>query len=159
MLAFYGIKMKPIIATNLTGLFIKTAPWKQAHKLWFEKVMRETGDKFLKKWANRADYFKGVDIAMKELMPNSTDKQRTKKAREIYMESVLAHVRKNKNKVVNKKVINFFGKLKSKYRLALVTTNTKSFVDKITRTAGIRNLFDIIESSKPAEKDDKVAVF
>lgn len=151
--------MKPIIAVNLTGLFIKTAPWKNAHKLWFDRVIKETGNKALRKWVNRVDYFKGVDIAMKELMPKSTDKQRTRKAREIYMDSVLAYAIKNKDKVMNKKAIIFFKKLKSRYRLALVTTNTKSFVNKIIRTAGIKNLFDIVECSKPTEKDDKIAVF
>lgn len=149
---------KPIIATTLSGLFIKSEPWEKAHILWYEKIAKKLGDDSIKEWVEKKDYFKGVDIAMKKLYPNLSEEQRTTKARETFFDSVIEYIKQNP-KTKNKKTIKYFESLKDKYELALITTNTSSAIKKILNITGLKNLFDIIETSKPEEKDDKKIVF
>jgi len=35
---------KPIIATTLSGLFLKHEPWQKAHILWLENASRQLND-------------------------------------------------------------------------------------------------------------------
>src|SRR3989344_5813108 len=50
-------------------------------------------------------------------------------------------------------------KLKSKYEIALITTNTAEAINRILKIINLEDLFDIIEASNPDEKDDKTIVF
>jgi len=150
--------MKPIIATTLSGLFIKTTPWKEAHKKWFEQIIKETGDDSFRQWINREDYFEGVNLAMTRIMPDASKEERTKEARKRFMQAVVGCIKENKGPV-NKDVADFFISLKEKYSLALITTNTKDFINKILDMTKLSNLFDIIEASESSEEDDKAAVF
>jgi hypothetical protein len=149
---------RPIIATTLSGLFIKKEPWERAHILWYKKAAKKLEDPSLKKWINRKDYFKGVDEIMKRLYPNLNDEQRTIKAREMFFDSVCEYIKQNP-RVKNKEIINYFLSLKKKYTLALITTNTKEAVKEILGLVKIDNLFDILETSLPNEKDEKIIVF
>ncbi|MBW2990394.1 hypothetical protein KY348_01675 [Candidatus Woesearchaeota archaeon] len=150
--------MKPILATTLSGLFIKSEPWKKAHVLWFERAAEELDDASVKDYANTDDYFKHVDEVMQRLYPELSDKERTIKAREMYFNSVYEYILINP-RVVNKEVIQYFASLKDKFRLALVTTNAQKTLEKILSLKELSGLFDIIEASEMHEKDDKVVVF
>lgn len=149
---------KPIIATTLSGLFLKQEPWDKAHILWYEKAAKRLNDKSVKEWAGRPDYFKGVDEIMQRLYPNLSEKERTFKAREMFFDSVLEYIKEHP-KVKNEQIIKYFKSLKKDYHLALITTNTKSALERILSITNLENLFDIIEKSKPEEKDDKRIVF
>lgn len=149
---------KPIIATTLSGLFIKQEPWNKAHIGWYEKAAERLRDPSIKQWINRSDYFKGVDEVMKKISPQLSDVERTKKAREMFFDSVCEYIRKNPQ-VVNRNIVDYFKSLKSKYRLALITTNTQVALDRILKLSNLTDLFDITEASKPHEKDDKGLVF
>ena len=61
---------KPIIATTLSGLFLKKEPWDKAHILWYEKAAEKLKDESVKNWIKRPDYFRGVDEVMQRLYPN-----------------------------------------------------------------------------------------
>jgi hypothetical protein len=87
-----------------------------------------------------------------------SEEKRTAKARETFFDSVCEYVARNPQ-LVNSQVAEYFRTLKSKYRIALITTNTKKAIGKILSSAGLEDIFDIIESSKLEEKDDKFAVF
>lgn len=150
--------VKPIIATTLSGLFINEEPWKKAHILWYQNAAKKLNDNSIMKWANRPDYFKGVDEVMKKLHPNLSEEERTKLARETYFDSVIEYIKKNKL-VINKKGVNYFKELKKNNRLALITTNTKTALEKILKATKLETLFDLIEFSNPKEKDDKKLVF
>ncbi|MFA6088426.1 MAG: HAD hydrolase-like protein [Candidatus Woesearchaeota archaeon] len=150
---------KPIIATTLSGLFVKSSPWKKAHKLWFDFVAHELNDESIKEWMHRKDYFKGVDIAMKKLYPKKSNDERTKIARTLYFNCVFSYIRFNKDKLINKDVISYFLSIKKKYRIALVSTNSSEHIKELLSIIDISDFFDIIECSKPEEKDDKIKVF
>lgn len=150
--------MKPIIATTLSGLFIRTSPWKDAHRKWFEQIVRETGDESFRQWAMKPGYFEGVNLAMAKLMPDASKEERIREARRRFMEAVVDNIKERREEVVNREAIDFFSSLKEKFTLALITTNTKEAAMKILSIAGIENLFDIAEFSMPGEEDDKSAV-
>ncbi len=149
---------KPIIATTFSGLYIKSDPWKKAHVLWFQQASRQLNDPLVKDWIYREDYFKGVDEVMKRLYPALSDSQRTKEARESFFNSVCQYIQQNPG-VRNSEVIDFFKKLKARYELALITTNTEEAINKILKILNLEELFDFIEASRPDEKDDKFLVF
>jgi len=151
--------MKKIIATTLSGLFIKTAPWKEAHRLWFERIVEQTGDESFRQWVAKTDYFDGVNLAMARIMPDASKEERVREARRMFMQQVLGYIKENRESVVNRDVAEFFRGIRQKYALALVTTNTRDFIDEILSAAGLSDFFDIIEASPSSEEDDKVAVF
>ena len=149
---------KLIIATTLSGLFLKHEPWNKAHILWLDRAAKQLKDPSIMSWANRPDYFNCVDGIMKRLYPDLDEKGRVVKAREMFFESVCEYAQKNPN-VRNEEIIKYFSSLKRKYRLALITTNIQSALDKILSVADLRSSFDITETSLPEEKDDKRIVF
>lgn len=61
---------KPIIATTLSGLFIKNTPWKTAHITWFENASKQLKDPKIKEYASIPNYFPKVDEVMARLYPN-----------------------------------------------------------------------------------------
>jgi phosphoglycolate phosphatase-like HAD superfamily hydrolase len=149
---------KPIIATTFSGLFLKHEPWNKAHIIWLKTASEKLKDPTIMNWANRPDYFNCVDGIMKRLYPDLDEKQRVVKAREMFFESVCEYIEQNPN-VRNETVISYFNGLKNKYRLALITTNTSSALERILEISNLSGFFDIIETSLPEERDDKRAVF
>jgi len=95
---------------------------------------------------------------MKRLYPNLTDEKRTIKARKMFFSSVVKNIKQNPD-FKNKEIVDYFSSLKNKYRLALITTNTKPALEKILSITQFLGLFDIIETLEETEKDDKRAVF
>ncbi len=163
---------KPIITTALKGLFLKSDPWEKAHIIWYEDREKEINEKKLdnsaiKEWREllesdpekeNKEYFKYVDRVMRVLYPKLPEKEKTKKARELFFDATVKYIKKN-TEVKNQEVIDYFNSLKKKYRLALITTNTPLALSSILKVSKLENLFDIIETSLPEEKDDKKAVF
>jgi FMN phosphatase YigB (HAD superfamily) len=150
--------LKPIIATTLSGLFIKSEPWEKAHVLWFERAARKLNDVSVKKYANVTGYSKYVDKVMERLYPGLPEKERTVKARELFFDAVCEYLSK-KPELINKGLIEYFSSLKDNYRLALITTNTEPSLEKILSLPDLKGLFDIVETSHLHEKDDKAVVF
>lgn len=95
---------------------------------------------------------------MKRLYSNLNEEQRTIKARQMFFDSVTKYVKQNPN-LRNNDVVDYFVSLKPRYRLALITTNTKKALEKILSAIKLSKLFDIVEASEESEKDDKIAVF
>jgi len=149
---------KPIIATTLAGLFVKKNAWNKAHILWYANAAKKLKDPSVNQWANRPDYFRGVDEVMRRLCPALKDAERTVRARRTFFDSVVRYIAENPE-VRNNEIIAYFKSLKNKYRLALITTNTKHALEKILTATKLQNLFDIVEASEESEKDDKLAVF
>ncbi|MBS3094252.1 HAD family hydrolase [Candidatus Pacearchaeota archaeon] len=149
---------KPIIATTLSGLFIKSEPWKKAHILWYRNAAEKLKDESIMDWANREDYFLGVDEVMKKLHPQMSKENRVQKAREMFFDSVCEYIDKRPN-LKNPQVIDYFRKLKENYKIALITTNTRKALDKILYSIHLVDFFDIKQTSKVNEKDNKKIVF
>ena len=149
---------KPIIATTLSGLFVKSEPWEKAHILWFEEMAKDLDDESIKEWATKPNYFQGVDEVMKRIYPNASEQERTERARESYFNSVIKYIKQNPQ-VKNAEIIDYFKFLKEGFRIGLITTNTQDAINQILKILDIKNLFDFIETSYPGEKDDKTVVF
>jgi hypothetical protein len=95
---------------------------------------------------------------MQKIYPNMDDEERTKKAREMFFNSVLQYINENPE-VKNKEAIDYFSQIKEKFSVALITTNTLQVTNKILSLIDAPDLFDIIETSNLDEKDDKSLVF
>lgn len=149
---------KSIIATTLSGLFLKQEPWNKAHLIWLKRASEALKDPSIMNWANRPDYFNCVDGIMGRLYPDLNEKARVIKAREMFFDSVCEYVSHNP-KVRNEEIISYFASLKSKYKIVLITTNVKSALERILEISGLSGFFDITETSFLGEKDDKRVVF
>jgi len=149
---------KPILATNIDGFLIKHEAFILPHKAWFKRAIQLTGDTNLEKWIKRKDYFQGVDLAMAQIMPQATEQQRTLQARHWYQEDVVQYIA-NHPKAVYIQVVEKLRKLKSRFRLALVTTNTKEYIHQILKTAKLQGLYDIVFAISATEKPDKAELF
>ena len=164
---------KPILATTIKDVIIDRNSWVDAHYLWFDEREKELSEKGLStgpidEWKTllrknpeeeKETYFKYVDEVMKLLYPDLSNSKRTEIARESYFDSVLEFIKQNQDKI-NHDFIEYLESLKGKYRIAIITTNTWSALEKILEVSYInKDLFDLIEVSKLEEKDDKTIVF
>ncbi len=145
---------KPILATNLDGFLIKHEAFSEPHKAWFKRAISLTKNKSLDKWIGREDYFKGVDEAMKEIMPNATSEERTEQARKWYQEEVLVYI-KSHPEVVYRTVAKELIKLKKKYTITLITSNSRDYIEKILSASNLDKVYSIIFSTETSEKPDK----
>jgi phosphoglycolate phosphatase-like HAD superfamily hydrolase len=145
---------KPIIFTNLDGLLIKHEAFIKPHKAWFHRAIKKTGDKSLRNWIGKPDYFKGVNIAMEKIMPNSSQEKKTLQARKWYQKDIIEYIRKNP-KVIIKKNVKILKNLREKYKLILVTTNTKKYINKIIKVSKLQNIYDVIIASKTEKEPNK----
>lgn len=148
---------KPIIATRFVNVFIDSTPWRRAHILWFEDAAQKLQRPDIKDWGiiytQEEDYMQKVDEIMNLQYPNLKDEEKNEKARELFFNYVLKYIDQNPSSI-NKKAIEKFTKLKQKYTLALVSTNTKEVIQKLLKNADLENFFDIIHTSQKKEKDN-----
>lgn len=147
-------KKKPIIATNIDGLLIENKAFTEPHKAWFERAIKKAKDDSLKKWIGREDYFIGVNEAMEKILPNSSKEERTYQARKWYQKDVVKYI-KYHPEVIKKDTAKRLMLLKEKYRLILVTSNTKDYINKILKTSNLEGIYDTIIASKTEEEPDK----
>lgn len=149
---------KSIIATNIDGLLLEHEVFFEPHRIWFDRAILLTKNESLTKWKGQKDYFMGVNEAMKQIMPNATEEERTVQARKWYQEDVIYYIQTHPE-VIKKEIKEKLKKLKGKYKLALVTTNTEEYILKILEISGFDNLFDIIFATKLNEVPDKKNLF
>lgn len=147
-------KRKPIIATNIDGLLIKNKAFVEPHKAWFERAIKKTKDNSLKKWIGREDYFLGINETMEKILPNASKEERTYQARKWYQKDVVKYI-KSHPEVVKKDIAKRLMLLKEKYRLILVTSNTKDYINKILKASNLEGIYDTIIASKTEQEPDK----
>ena len=111
----------------------------------------------LKKWKGHPEYFKGVNEAMEKIMPDASKEQRTKQAREWYQEDIIHYI-KIHPEVVNNVLVEALKKLKEKFKLALITTNTKEYINQILEAANLQDIYDIIYASSSEEEPNKAKI-
>ena len=149
---------KEILATNIDGFLIKHAAFIEPHVAWFDRAIKLTRDTSLEGWKHKKDYFLGVDKAMEQIMPEASEEERTSQARKWYQEDVVSYIKQHPE-VVYRKVAELMKKLKSRFRLALVTTNTNEYIYQIIEAAGLTGIYDIVYAVPSSEKPDKAALF
>lgn len=145
---------KPIIATNIDGLLLEHEAFTEPHRNWFERAIKKTGDKSLRKWIGADPYFPGVNIAMEQIMPNTTPEQRTRQAREWYQEDVIKYIKENP-RVIKKDIAEKLRGLKGKYRLILLTTNTQDYINNIIKVSNLEGIYDDIIASRTEKEPNK----
>lgn len=149
---------KPILATNIDGLLIKHEAFIEPHKAWFDRAIKLTGDKSLEQWKGRKDYFKGVDLAMARILPGKSDEERTVQARRWYQEDVIKYIQ-NHPEAVYIHAARTLRRLKERFTLALVTTNSQEYISQILEAAGLEDVYDIVFAIPASEKPDKGRLF
>jgi len=145
---------KPVIATNIDELLIKHAAFVEPHKAIWKILIEKTGDKSLKKWIGKKDYFIGVNLAMDKIMPDATKEEKTLRVRTWYQEEVIKYIQDNPS-CVNRHILERLKQLKTKYFLVLITTNTQKHINKIVEAAGLTKLYDVIIASETEKEPDK----
>jgi hypothetical protein len=145
---------KPIIVTNIDGLLIENVAFIEPHKAWFERAIKKTKDDSLRKWVGREDYFLGVNEAMAKIMPKASKEERTRKARKWYQKDVISYI-KSHQEVIKKDIAKKLISLKESYRLILITSNTKDYINKIIRISRLQGIYDNIIASRTEEEPYK----
>jgi len=145
---------KPIIATNIDGLLIESKAFIEPHKAWFERAIKKTKNDSLRKWIGRENYFLGVNEAMEKILPRTSKEERTRKARKWYQKDVISYIRSHQD-VIKKDIAKKLTSLKEKYRLILVTSNTKDYINKIIRSSKLQGIYDNIIASRTEEEPNK----
>ncbi len=149
---------KPILATNIDGFLIDHSAFIEPHKIWFDRIILLTKNKSFEKWKGHPQYFTGVNEAMKRIMPNASKEERTRKAREWYQEDVIYYIKLHPE-MVNRKLVELLKRLKNKFTLALITTNTKEYISQILKAANLEKIYDIVYASFSEEEPSKQKVF
>jgi FMN phosphatase YigB (HAD superfamily) len=149
---------KPILATNIDGFLIDHSAFIEPHKIWFDRAILLTKDKSLSKWKSHPDYFIGVNEAMEKIMPNASEKERTRQAREWYQEDVVRYIEIHPE-TVNRKLENWLKRLKKKFTLALITTNTKEYISQILKATNLEGIYDIVYASSLEKEPSKQKIF
>jgi FMN phosphatase YigB (HAD superfamily) len=149
---------KQILATNIDGFLIYHSAFIEPHRIWFDRAILLTKDKNLKKWKGHPEYFKGVNEAMEKILPNASKEERTKTARDWYQEDVVYYISLHPE-TVNRKLAEILIKLKESFTLALITTNTREYIQEILKVANLEGIYDIIYASSSEEEPDKKKIF
>ena len=149
---------KPILATNIDGFLIDHSAFIEPHRIWFDRAILLTKDESLKKWKGHPEYFKGVNEAMEKILPEASKEQRTAQARKWYQEDVIYYISIHPE-VIKKNLIESLKKLKQKFTLALITSNTEEYIDKILEVSNLKGIYDIMHASKSEEEPSKQRLF
>lgn len=145
---------KLILATNIDELLIEHKAFVEPHKDWFERAIKKTKDNSLRRWMGREDYFIGVNEAMEKILPNASKEERTRTARKWYQEDVIKYI-KSHPEVVKRDIADKLVSIKDKYRIILLTTNTKDYINQILKVSKLEKIYDNIIASKTEEEPNK----
>jgi len=149
---------KQILATNIDGFLIDHSAFIEPHKIWFDRAILLTKNPSLSQWKGHPEYFKGVNLAMEKIMPNASKEERISQARSWYQEDVVYYIKMH-TEMINHKLADVLKKLKGKFRIALITTNTKDHITKILKAANLEGVYDIIHASSSEEEPSKSKLF
>ncbi len=154
--------VKPIIATSLVGIFLSKEPWERAHLMWFEDAANKLDRIDIKDWGliytQKTDYFNKIYEIMDLMHPTLSLQDKTLKAREMFFNYVIKYIKINQD-IVKHDVAKYFRSLKDRYKIALVSSQTRKFIDEILLLTDLNDIFDIIECAEPSEQDDRQVVY
>jgi len=152
---------KPIIATNIDGFLIKHRAFVEPHKAVWQVLIEKTGNPDLAKWIGKKDYFIGVNLAMDAIMPQATREEKTLQVRKWYQEAVVDYIQKNPDSIFKSR-IKQLKKIKEKYTLALITTNTVDYITKILEAGKLQGIYHMVlasETEKEPKKQELIDLF
>ncbi len=150
---------KKILGMSLFGIIKSNEPWRKAHEVGMRELSERAEMPELLEKVDSEDYFDYVEEALgrideyKDLEKN----ERIAKRRGEYFERVLGLIRKGD--YVDSDFVKMLNGMKDKFRLVLISTNTKGFIDEVLKLADAEGLFDEVIALDAEERDDKTAVF
>jgi len=148
--------VKNILVFTLPGVFVNSAPWKNASKLWFLRVYTETKDKQMLMWSERGEDFQiGVNLAMHNLMPEATEDKKDNEIRQRFTEAIIQGV-KNTTNLMNSEVVEYFRKLKNKNLLVLLSTTKQESINRVLDALNLNDLFDIVIYQENKETQEQL---
>lgn len=145
---------KPILITNIDGVLLEKDVFYEPHKDWFKRAIKKTDNPSLKEWIGHKHYFIGVGEAMEQILPNSSPKERTLQARKWYQEDVINYI-KTHPETIKTDIAKKLKSLKEKYKLILLTTNSKDYINQILKAANLENIYDGILASETEKAPSK----
>ncbi|MFH1209268.1 MAG: HAD family hydrolase [archaeon] len=150
------MKEKQIIAVDFDGALLKSRPFNEAHKRWFYLMSILLKDDSINKYASLENYFDKVHEVMKRYLGNVDEETRTIFARSLYAMVTIAEVKKED---LISEFVQYLKSIKSKYKLALITTAPESSVEPILKKLDCFELFDIIYKSPVNKQPNKKELF
>ncbi len=135
---------KKIVVVSLAGVLVSRRPWDEAHRIGMREHEEIVGRKF-----EGGNYWDFVRESLEKSGMSVGER------RGIYMTRVLEGL---KDSDVNRDVVEFLKGVKGKYKLVLLTTNTRAVTGEILKRMGCEGLFDDVFSSETEEADDKSTV-
>ncbi len=153
--------MKPIIAFDMDGTIIDSSASANAHQQWFEVMAGVLGDDSVRGLAGKEDYFPEVLNVMEKATglkrQDSFEKGvMVKYARNLYQMLYLAELRKEGKEAFVPEMLDMIIDLKSRCRLALITTAPEDMVLPALDIVGVRKLFDYIYRSPINQEPSKL---
>ncbi len=91
-------------------------------------------------------------------MPTASKEKRTSQARSWYQEDVVYYIKMHPE-IINYKLGDVLKKLKNRFKIALITTNTEEYITKILKAANLEGIYDIIHASSSEEEPSKSKLF
>jgi len=155
--------MRPVIAFDLDGVLISTNASDKAHAAWFRLMGQILNDSSVEQLSQKKEYFGDVLNLMERL--TGLDKTDTfnqqilvKLARNLYQLSYLSELRKEGRAAFVPEMIDMIIDLKSKFRIALITTAPEDMVLPALEIVKIKELFDYIYRSPLNKEPSKIDV-
>jgi len=141
-----------VLAVGLKGVIIDTKAWDIAHEKWFEEYAHKLQDPTILDWVGRDDYFTGVDKVIKRIMPNASEQEQRKRARDEYHAKVIEWVQEHHG--VRTEIVNILASVDA--RVVVVTSAETKGAHELLNLIP-QGIIDAVYASD--EKDDKKAVF
>jgi len=91
---------------------------------------------------------------MEKILPKASKEKQISKARKWYQKDVINYIKNNPEKIKSPNVEKLKS-LKEKYKIILVTSNTKKYIRKILKKAKLNGIYDGIIASKTSEEPNK----
>ena len=148
--------MNSILAIDLDGALLKSRPFEEAHKKWFEVMAMLLKDQSISKYGEIDDYFPKVHEVMKRYLGDVDHETRVKFARNLFSMATIAEVTKND---LVEGFADYLSRIKDKYQLALITTAPEYSVNPILQKVGCSDLFYIVYKSPMDKHPNKKELF
>jgi FMN phosphatase YigB (HAD superfamily) len=150
---------KKVLGMSLFGIIKSKEPWHRAHEVGMRELAKRSGMSELVDLTQDDNYFRHFRAALSKIdeYKDLSEEDRVSLRRKQYFERVLDFIRGGD--FVDEAFVLFMKELKRKYRLVLISTGVREFVDNVLKLAGAEGVFDDVVCLDPYEEDDKRTVF
>jgi FMN phosphatase YigB (HAD superfamily) len=148
--------MNPIIAIDFNGALLKSRPFDEAGRKWFELFSILLGDDSIKDLAFKSSTFESYHDILHSYLRVSDKETQTIFANQSYGMILLAEITSHD---LIKEFAEYLRTLKDRYTLALITTAPEVGIIPILNKLHCADIFDITFASAPNHHPDKNSLF